>query len=516
MVGRQGITALIVGLTILLTGLEAAPAATGERVIRVGSPWAAKTVDPHVEGFYPLRLGLTETLVGVDDELRLQPWLATSWDVSGDKRTWSFRLRPGVRFHDGSALTAQAVKGSLERTLRKGIGLKPVPIEAISARGAGTLEIRTKEPFAPLPAYMALGDTAPLSPQSWNERDELVAPIGTGPFRFDSWQVRDSITAVRFPNHWGHTKALIDRLVYKAVPNAVSRVTMLRGSELDIAQILPADAIKELAADRGLRIYTKPIARCRFIAFNLDRGPFADQRVRHAVNHAINREALVRYVLDGVGEPAAGLFPPLAFWADKGIRGYPYDPQRARSLLAEAGWTAPGGKGVLTKEGKPFAVTLLTYPERAELPPTAEVIQSQLKEVGIHVEVKVLQVDAAFDLRNSGEFDMYLVGRGLLFVPDPDDNLMQDYHSKGTFGRGWGAYRYRNPALDRLLEWGRQTFDPAARKKIYDEIQRILVKDAPVAYLSYYVNVDATRATVVNYLMHPIEHRFRLEQVDLR
>jgi peptide/nickel transport system substrate-binding protein len=171
---------------------------------------------------------------------------------------------------------------------------------------------------------------------------------------------------------------------------------------------------------------------------------------------------------------------------------------------------------VLTKEGKPFAVTLLTYPERAELPPTAEVIQSQLKEVGIHVEVKVLQVDAAFDLRNSGEFDMYLVGRGLLFVPDPDDNLMQDYHSKGTFGRGWGAYRYRNPALDRLLEWGRQTFDPAARKKIYDEIQRILVKDAPVAYLSYYVNVDATRATVVNYLMHPIEHRFRLEQVDLR
>ncbi len=492
---------------------KSAPTAHTEQVLTVGSPWNPMTLDSYTSGYIPLRIGITETLVGVDYNIGLIPGLAESWEVSDDKLTWTFHLRKGVKFHDGTPFNAYAMKSSLDRALEKAAVWKQVSIDSIYVKDEYTLLITTKEPFAPLLAYLAATESAPISNSSFDDKGEVIKIVGTGPFKFESWKVKEEIVVVKNEEYWGDTKPKLDKVIYKGVPEAITRIMMLRAGELDIAQILPSDAVKQLESDPSIKVSTQPIARVRMITFNIQKEPFNDIKVRHAVNYGMNIEDIIKYVLDGVGEPARGIYPPITFWANKDIKGYPYDIEKAKQLLAEAGWNDTDGNGILDKDGKEFKIVLVTYPERAELPPIAEVIQGQLKKIGIEVEIKVLQTDAANELRNNGEFDLFISARAPLWVPDPDGVLMVDYHSNYTFKKGWGAYGYKNERVDELLEKGRVTFDIEERKRIYDEIQKIIVDDAPVAYLTYYVNIDAAKSNVHGYKMHPSESYFHLETV---
>ncbi len=251
------------------------------------------------------------------------------------------------------------------------------------------------------------------------------------------------------------------------------------------------------------------------MGLNMAEGPFTDILVRKAANMAVNRDDLVRYVLEGVGESATTLYPPMVYWANKEVKGYKFDQAGAKEMLEKAGWKDSDGDGVREKNGTPLKIKLVTYPERAALPPTAEVVQAQLKDVGFDAELVVTQVDAAHSIRESGDFDMFLVGRGLLFVPDPDYNLMKDYYSENTVASGWGAYHFSNPKVDELLLKGRSVFDQSKRKAIYDEVQAILMKEAPMMYLNYYVNVDAVAKGIDGYTMHPTESSYHLETVSV-
>ncbi len=489
--------------------------AAQDKVLIVGGPWGPKTLDVHKSGYVFKRLGVVDNLIEVDHSLKLTPGLAESWTVSPDKTTWTFTLRPGVRFHDGTPLTAGRVKENLERLQRVGSLLKDVPLVRVEAQGDHTLILATSEPFAPLAAYLAMGETAPLAPSSFDQAGEVVKPVGTGPFVFEDWIVKEQVTLTRNEMYWGRQKAQVDKVIYRAVPDAVTRMAMLRAGDLDIAQILPPDAIKSLEASGKFDIMRTPIGRCRMASLNMAREPFSDLRVRKAANLAVNRQDLVDYVLEGVGETATTLFPPIVHWANDRLPGFAHAPAEAGRLLEEAGWKDTDGDGIREKGGRTLKVRLVTYPERAALPPTAEVMQAQLREVGFDVEVVVTQVDAANALRNQGDFDMNLVGRGLLFVPDPDDNLMLDYYSANTVKNGWGAYHYSNPEVDRLLLEGRALFDQEDRKAVYDQVQALLLEDAPMVYLNYYVNVDAVATGVEGYQMHPTESSFHLETVRL-
>jgi peptide/nickel transport system substrate-binding protein len=184
-------------------------------------------------------------------------------------------------------------------------------------------------------------------------------------------------------------------------------------------------------------------------------------------------------------------------------------------MLSDAGWTDSNNDGILDKDGEKFSISLVTYTERAELPPMAEIIQDQLKKIGIDVEVKAVDIDTSENLKNSGDFDMYLGGRSLLNAPDPDWILMADYHSSGSFNNGYGPYHWKNEELDDLLTQARELTDSAARKEIYDKVQQIINDEAPVSVLSYYVNQDVTSKNVKGYRMHPTEFAFHLEDVSL-
>ncbi|WP_051272526.1 ABC transporter substrate-binding protein [Fundidesulfovibrio putealis] len=499
-----------------LVCLYSGPAWAAESTLRLGAPWSPKTMDPQVDGYMFTRLGVVEGLTTLDEKLNIQPCLATAWTVSDDKLSWRFTLRDGVRFHDGTPLTAPAFRDALQRTIKKGALLKNVPMASVEAPDDKTLVFKTTSPFSPLPAYLARGEAGALAPSSFDQAGELVKPVGTGVFSVESWKLKEEITLAANKAHWGPVKPKLDKVVYKSVPDALTRLAMLRGGELDVAQIMPADAAKSLAKSNEFSIHTMPIGRCRMMAFNLSRDPFSDIRVRKAVNLAVNRQEIVEANLDGIGEPAKTLFPPQVSWANASLKGFAFDPEGAKALLAQAGWKDANGDGILDKDGKPLRVKLLTYPERAELPPMAEVIQQQLKKVGIGCDVVSMQVSAAEQTRDAGDFDLYLLGRGLLFVPDPDDNLMMDYFSENTFKKGWGAYHYKNAALDGLLQKARTTFDQGERKKMYDEVQVLLEADMPMAYLNYYVNIDLVSKKVSGYRMHPTEQTFSLETLELK
>lgn len=505
----------IVLLALTLAVVSAGVALAGEKVLKVGSPWAPKTLDVQKSGYAFQRLGVVQALAGVDENLKLTPLLAEKWTVSDDKLTWTFSLRDDVVFHDGTQLTAKVFEQNLKRLKQKGSILKSVPLKEIKALDDHTLTVSTSIPFAPLLAYLCKGEAGALAPSSFDQDGNIVKVVGTGPFMVESCTLKREMRLKRNDNYWGEEKAKVDKVVYRGVPDALTRLAMIRSGELDIAQILPPEAIESLKAS-GLEIRTKPIGRCRMATFNMAQGPFTDFTVRQAVNLAINREDLVKYVLEGVGQEAATLFPPQVYWSNTKLKAFPYDPAKAKKLLAEAGWKDTDGDNVLDKDGEKFEFDIITYPERAALPPTAEVIQSQLAEVDIKANVVVNQVDTTRSLRDAGKFGMCIVGRGLFFVPDPDFNLTKDYQSKNTHKPGWGAFHYTNAKVDELLVNGRDEFAPDKRKLIYDEIQKILLQDQPMAYLNYYVNVDCTSPRVKGYVMHPIEYTFGLENVEIK
>ncbi|WP_292348916.1 MULTISPECIES: ABC transporter substrate-binding protein [unclassified Methanoregula] len=480
--------------------------------LTISAQWEPKTIDPHEYGYLSHRLGYTESLTGVDAELKVTPSLATSWTVSPDGKTWTFTLRKGVLFHDGTPFTADAMKKSLERSLKKSKVFAEVPFAGIEAPDSQTLVIRLNKSFIPLPAYLSKGEAAALSSSSWDVNGTIVKPVGTGPFVFESWKPKEEVVTVKNANYWGQ-KASVDKVVYRIVPEALTRSMLMKSGEIQVAMIMPPEIAVGYMNQSMYTVEQQSIPRVRMISFNNKKTPFNDARVRKAVSYAIDRNAIITSVLEGIGTPGAGVFPPGSYWANSSIQPYPYDPDTARRLLAEAGWKDTNGDGIVEKDGKPFKVKFITYPTRAELPPTAEVIQQQMKKAGMDAEVVVMENSACDELVKKGQFDMYLVGRGVLFTPDPDEIMMTDYHSSGTAVNAYGAVAWNNNRVDTLIGNARTIDDPAARKAMYDEVQSIVYDESPVLYLNYYVNLDISNDKIKGYDSHPNEYSYHLENV---
>lgn len=503
------IAVLTLGCTGTQTGTQQVAKPT---TFTLAAQWEPKTVDPHEYGYTGHRIGYTESLTGIDNDGKVIPVLATDWNNSPDGKTWTFNLRKGVVFHDGTPFTASAMKASLERSLTKSKAFAAVPIAGIDAPDSQTLVVRMNKSFLLLPAYLSKGEAAALSSSSWDASGALVKPVGTGPFMFDSWKPKEEITSVKNPRYWGKG-ATVDKVVYRIIPEAPTRSMLLKSGEIQLAVIMPPDIAVGYINQSGYTVQQQSIPRVRMITFNNQKAPFNDARVRQAVSYAIDRNALITSVLEGVGTPGSGLFPPDSYWANPSITPYPYNLDKARQLLSDAGWKDTNGDGIVEKDGKPFKVKLLTYSERAELPPLAEVMQQQLKKAGIDMEITVGSSASTESIFKKGEYDMYLVGRGLLFTPDPDEIMMSDYHSSGTKTGGYGAFRWNNSRVDYLIEQARTTQDLTSRKAMYDEVQSIVVQEAPVAYLNYYVNLDITSDNIRGYRSHPSEYNYHLEEV---
>ncbi|MHC3439781.1 ABC transporter substrate-binding protein [Natrialbaceae archaeon A-gly3] len=487
--------------TLALAGCLAAGDDTD---FRIGSPWDVGR-DPLEDGSPLRRLGITEALVSVDYDAEPAPGLATDWERVEDTR-WEFSLREDVVFHDGEELTADAVVTSLERTVESE-AFAGVPITDVEAIDDSTVAVETDTPFSPLPAHLSRNDAVILSPGSF-EDGELVEPIGTGPFVFESIQPGTELRAVRNDDYYGEVPT-IESVRYEIVEDNQTRRMSLENGELEMARILPQEMVSDLEDTDGIDVYTPEIPRIRFLTFDTTTEPFDDDRVRRAVNYAVDRETLTGSVLEGVDDPAVGpISPEMTDWADPDLEESLYDPDHARQLLDEAGWTNDADGEVRTRDGEDFEIEVVTFDARS-LPLIAEVLQGQLAEVGIDLEISVLEYGTMLDQVSQDSFDAYLTSWGTLWYPDPD-RLADMFHSEAALHHG-----YENEDVDAILEQARELEDREQRRDRYHEVQSKILEDAPIAVLTSYTNVIATASEVSGYEPHPTEISYGLETVDL-
>jgi peptide/nickel transport system substrate-binding protein len=485
--GRAVVAALLAGFGVL-SNTASAQAVKDTLNFVLGAP--VLTLDPGVPAgtqAQTVRLQVMEPLVSRDAESgEIKPLLATSWQVSDDNKTWTFKLRQGVMFHDGTPFTAAAVKASLERILDPLAGLARRSdlrtITSVTVVDDYTVQIASEAPFGPMLATLAMDSTSALSPASLG-KDKNVGwnPVGTGPYKYQTHVAEQSVTLIRNEDYWG-AKPRFKGIKFTSVPEAATRLTMLEAGEADIIVDVPGFEVQRLETSPNIKLINRPNTRLGHIGINLGKKPFEDVRVRQALNYGVDRQAIVSGVLRGVGQPADSvLSPATAGYKSQSI--YRYDPEKAKALLAEAGYPSGFKTVIWTPQGR-------YYMDRE----TAIAVQAQLKAIGVDAELQVIDWSGYLKaLRESAETnksELYLLGWE---TGTGDFQIVLDtvFDSANFPPRGWNTMFYKNPEVDSLLAVARREVDQAKRFQIADRIQAEIMKNAPWVPLYSYVQVTA-------------------------
>ncbi len=449
---------------------------------------------------------ILDTLVKMDFESKLIPGLATSWERLSPTE-WSFTLRQGVTFHDGTAFNAEAARFSLQKVL----DLLPyaerlMDVASMEATDTYTLLIRTNQPFAALPNQLTDAFTSIYGKASFNEAGEFVKPIGTGPYRFVEYIKQDRTIVEAFDGYWG-TAPTIKRVVYRYIPDHNTRVLALEAGEVDLAVNIPPADVARLKQSSDYTVYQEPAAGLYYAVLNCSSGPFADVRVRQAVNLLIDRDALVS-VLEGVGLPAWEFFSPAFSWAPQNPPRYAPDSAKAAQLLEDAGYTKDGQKW--GKEGTPLTLSIISYSTRTEMPLLIEAISGILQANGIGTDVKLYTWPGMLGLVQKGEYDAYLVYWTPEMLGHPDLHLKAHLHSASNLDYSG----YKNEELDALLDQGRGLDQGPEFQEVYGKILSIIHQDAPIAPLVHKVYVAASTDSVQGFRVHPSGFFYNFKEVS--
>ena len=455
-----------------------------------------QTLDPQFVTDVPtsrIVANIHETLVKADEKGTIQPCLATSWTTSDDKLTWTFKLRQGVRFHDGTPFNAAAVKATFDRMRDPATGSPRrsalAAIAEVKVIDDLTVALVTKEPFAPLLPQLSAYNLAIMSPAQIAKAGAKYReqPSGTGPFRLKSWQPGEKITLARNDDYWGE-KARLDAVETRVVPEDSARVLQLLSGEADVIASVPTVMLKRLEGSSAVQVIRKTGFRTIYVGLNNNIAPFNDRRVREAVAYAINVQALQRGVLSGVGQLGGGFESPVIGGA-KEIPPRPYDPAKARKLLAEAGHP----NGFATS----FYVPTGRYLMDRQL---GEAIQAQLGEVGIKVKIESPEWGAFTALVDQKKAPMFLMGKGSP-TGDLDFTLTLTAMSNGRMN----SFALNNPELDKLILEQRGAVEPEKRRALLARAQDLIFEEVPAVVLFYEDQLFAARANVHGVAIYPNE-----------
>jgi peptide/nickel transport system substrate-binding protein len=452
----------------------AAAKPTGQIVVAQGID--PDTLDPHVTAsaaVWGITLNIFDTLITRDQQGKLQPGLATSWRNVDDK-TWEVKLRDGVRFHNGEPFDGAAVKFSIERVLDP--NLKAVltstinTIEGVTVVDPLTVRIGTKEPDPLLPSRLSMQYGHILPPKYAQEvgADGLARrPVGAGPYKFVSWQKDEAVTLEAVEGHWRNPK--IQKVLFKPIPEGAARVAALKTGAVDLAAAIPPTDFEGIkTGDRTVGI---EVTSNRAFLMNLDTinfEPFKDRRVRQALNHAVDVDAIIKNTLNGYGKRLASSVIPEAFGYDPSIQPYPHDLDRAKALLAEAGYPNGFEVGLDSTDGR--------YPQDKEI---ATVIAGQLARVGINVKVQTFEWGSFYDgVRAKKRAPIHDIGMSTELF-DPDNTFSTHFHSQ----RGTIWARWHNEEFNRLADQARSTLDENVRREALAKAQRIQHDEAPMIFL---------------------------------
>ena len=454
----------------------------------------------------------------------LEPGLAETWQRSADGLIWTFQLRQGVQFHDGTPFDADAVVFSLTRPLALFPNFHEQFIDQIIALDPFTVQIQLKAPYAPFISTLA-GTTfsivSPVAVQSFGA-DFGNNPVGTGPFKFVTWDRDDKITLAANNQHWTGRPAL-DRLIFRSIPNNTDRLGELQQGSIHVMDLPSPDAIPLIQGDPGFEIFIQPSLNIGYLALNMEKPPFDNLKVRLAINHAINKTEIVERLYQGLGIPAKNPIPPTLWSYNDSIEDYAYDPELAKQLLAEAGY--PDG----------FETTLWALPvPRPYIPDgmaLAEAIRSDLQIIGVAAEIVTFDWGTYLDKTANGEHDMAMLG-WIADVADPDNFLYTLLSIPSAEKPAYNISFYRNDALQGILERARTSTDQDIqeftsnselrgvdkvgagftdrdlRTALYRQAQAIVHRDAPWVPLAHAQRILVINRRVKNLKLSPLGWKY--------
>ncbi|MNS06517.1 Heme-binding protein A precursor [compost metagenome] len=436
----------------------------------------------------------------------LEPGLATSWEVAPDGKSYTFHLRPGVKFHDDTPFDAEAVKINFDRQRQPLEGqqfefwqsfFEPV-VDAVTVVDPLTIRITLKENDATFLSNLAMFSMGLVSPASLAKYGADVArhPVGTGPFRFVKWEPNQKIVLVANENYWDG-RPYLDKLIFKPVPENAVRLLELEVGAIQAMNGLNPDDTARVETNPELQFFQEAGMNIGYLAMNNERAPFDRSKVRQALNHAINKPALIKaFFADGrLGEAAKNPMPPTLWGYNDAIRDYAYDPAEAKRLLTEAGY--PQG----------FEMELWALPVvRPYMPQgqrVAEAIQSDLAKIGVKVKITTYEWGTYLDKLGKGDHHAALIG-WIGDNGDPDNFLFNLLDASNARKGGSTNYAfYRGQEAHRLLLKARRVSDPAERTRLYEEAQVAIHRDAPWVPLFHAKQMAAARANVRGFTLHP-------------
>ena len=474
-------------------------AAGGDLVIAELSD--AQSLDPHGSNDVSssnVQSNIYETLVIRDANGDLAPGLAESWTQINDT-TFEFKLRQGVKFHDGEAFNAEAVKKSFDRVLDEKVASPRAHlyemVTDVKVVDEYTVQFVTEYPFSPLLAHLTHNGGGIISPKSIDADYAAMtgdtaagtvigtAPVGTGPFKFDKWTPGTELKLVKNADYWG-TAPSIDSVTFKVIPESGTRVAELQSGNAHIIGAVEPSQVANVNSFPDASVLETATSSLTYIGFNLNKEPFNNVKVRQAISKAIDRKSLIDGIYEGFGVPAISPLSPGIFGYTEDVTSMEYNIEEAKALLAEAGY-ADGFKTTIWTNDNPVRQNV------------AIVLQEGLKALGIEVEIQVLEWGAYLEKTAAGEHDMFILGwsNG---TGDADYGLYALFHSSQHGDPGNRSF-YTNKDVDALLDSGRREVDQDKRLDTYKKAIGIISEDSPMAFVLHPSNLVGVSKKVTGF-----------------
>jgi peptide/nickel transport system substrate-binding protein len=470
-------------LVLTLIALVVMPISVGAQskdTLTVALASLAETLDPHMHfqrvGIL-VNINMFDSLLHRSAKLEFEPSLAVSWKALNDT-TWEFKLRKGVKFHDGSTMTAEDVKFSFDRVLEPGKEKKTSPqygnvraIKDVRIINPETIHLITDKPFPLLLERLVF---FPIVPKKHVEKVGAeafgsTATVGTGPWKFVEWKRDQHVRLEAFDQHW-RGKPAFKYLVFRSVPEVATQVAELKTGGVDIIRNVSADLMPDIKSHPQTWISTTPILRVHYIMLDMRSAPFDKKSARQAANYAIDKQAIIQKMMAGLGREVATVVQPAAFGHDPGVKPFPYDPKKAKDLLAQAGY--------------PNGIDITLHSAFVEFRPVFEALGQMFTEVGLRTTVKMWDPGPAYNkfFQADGKATHGAYGSwGNYSVFDADAVLHPLYHTEPG---GWiGKHYARVEGLDKLIDEARSTVDQPRRKQLYSRIQTMIREEAPSVFL---------------------------------
>jgi peptide/nickel transport system substrate-binding protein len=479
--------AIRLGLTVILSAFLILAGCSGNKSV-AGGYTTGKTLSislnadpPKLDPAYSSALvdrmvfqSIFDKLVDLDKNGNIVPMLAEKWEISDDKKTYTFKLRQGVKFHDGTDFNAEAVKFNFERNMAKDSLRRNElnAVEKVTVVDPYTVKVELKYPFAPFLTVLADRAGMMVSPDAAKKagKDFMNKPVGTGPFILKQRVKGSTITLEKNPNYWQKGLPKLDKVVYKIIPDDNVALMNLKSGDVDITTRFPAKEIANIKNDPKITVINEEALGYQGIFLNTSKPPFNQKELRQAVDLLVDREAIVKVILSDTATPGHSPFSPKHFVYGDSDKFEKPNVAKAKELLNKAG----------KANGFSFTLKMGTTPTNQQI---GQMIQNMLKPAGIDVKLEKVEFGTLLEQSKKGNMEATLLGWS--GRPDPDQNIYDFLVTGGSQNDS----RFSNPEVDKLLNAARAEMDEGKRKAIYDEVMKIVHEEVPYIYLYHEHNV---------------------------